>query len=148
MSRGGVRTMQYTWGKHSVEPLPYYAAYFFTEEVSFHLFPKGNGTGAYEMELQFSQIRIDQCNPDRNDCTQQRNSSVLICEIHEDGILNVIESIHEDRNSTGPFSSAWGMGILVWGGNFWGSGGRFQMNYESVRPGLMASQSQHETVIH
>lgn len=133
LQRNGVRTTAYSWGKHSVEPLRYYASGFFREEVATHVFPKGNGTQGYALEMVFTTLDLTQCGPVSNPC-EGANSSLLVLEIKSDARLqlgNRYTAVNLTE-PTDPIRSEWGLVILVWGGDFWGSGGRFQMTYRST----------------
>lgn len=137
MDHGGVRTTAYSWGKSSVDPLPYYASGFFAEEVATHVFPKGNNTKNYELEMQFQRIEISQCEDPTEGtgtCTPNGNSSMLVLSIQEDAKLRR-EALYTELLYVNPepLKNEWGLVILIWGGNFWGAGGRFQMVYRSIR---------------
>lgn len=134
----GVRTTAYSWGKPSVDPLPYYASGFFTEEVATHVFPKGNNTKGYELEIEFQTLRLDQCGDEELDsgpCFGKNNSTLLVCTIEEDGKLKLGARFYEEQlpEDAPVISSPWGLVILVWSGDFYRAGGRFQMVYRSVR---------------
>jgi len=75
--------VQYTWGKPTVEPLPYTGAYFVSNALTTFGFLKANYSNGedYEFRFKFFNIRIGT----QKDC--QNHDFLLLNEIQSDGRL-------------------------------------------------------------
>jgi len=83
--RGRIRNTYYSFGRPSVDPIPYFAATFFHDEISTFGFIKANYTTGYTMEMQFTSISNCEGQGDWEYCSP--NNTLTVFSIEDQGIL-------------------------------------------------------------
>ncbi|ODN01510.1 putative endo-beta-1,4-glucanase D [Orchesella cincta] len=129
ISEWRIRNTYYSFGRPSVDPLPYFAAGFFRKEISTFGFIKGNYTQGYTMEMQFTQI--ENCDGQGHSC---KNNTLSVFNVENDGKLRLRESFwgHNTTNF-GTFENPNGFFIMVQIVDEDYAGGKFSMIYDTVR---------------
>jgi hypothetical protein len=123
----------YSFGRPSVDPIPYFAAGFLNNGFSTFGFVKANySNGAnYEFQLSFDRIKLDYCWRGTND----PSDFLMMCQISPTGALIKQEVFKDNRTNTEVYKNGYGFFLIYWGGRNCdiGAGGSMQLYYDSVR---------------
>lgn len=128
-----IRNTYYSWGKPNIDPNPYFAMGFFSNEISTFGFVKANYTDGYRMELRFFEIKNCEGQSDWETCAWN------ICgvySIEDTGALRLEHQFYHNETILEPdpaFSSPNGLFIMVKIENKYMGGGRFSLTYDTVR---------------
>ncbi|XP_037040419.1 uncharacterized protein LOC119077339 [Bradysia coprophila] len=130
-----------SYGKPSVQPIPYFGAGFIGNSLSTFAFPTGNRTDGHTMEMIISPVKLqtdiytDCPGLGRGDWINKECSLLMVFLIENDGTLKVHSTFTDSTSDYTELRNENGFYMVFWGGNRYAAtgGGSLMLNYTSIR---------------